>query len=241
MPEDLNYESVSNQGERVLLEDRQLIRSHLQRYKFALQYVRPDSHVLDCACGSGYGSYLLSSSVAQVTGIDLSPVAIHYCRETFKAPNLKFTEGSAEALQVPSNSIDLFCSIETIEHIPNPDRLVKEAKRVLKPGGRFLVSTPNRVNSGLVSGERPANPFHLVEWSLKEFDKLLRQEFQRISYFGQRIRSKNKFHKMYVVSKLKRALGQIDLTPMSVKESLLDSMETLNCWQPENFIAVCER
>lgn len=238
---DLTYDAVSNQGERVLLEDRdELVRSHVERYEFAVRFVSPHARVLDCACGTGYGSALLADHAKLVIGMDISPVAVAYCEAHHRKPNLSFREGSAEAIDVPSASVDLFVSIETIEHVSHPERLVAEAKRVLRPGGRFLVSTPNRIVTGLQRGERPQNPFHLFEWSLSELDQCLRQHFSTIRYFGQRVRSRNKLAAPYVVSKVKRLAGMLDFTEISVTPKLLERMETWEVAQPENFLALCE-
>ncbi len=235
-------ESVSNQGERVLLSDRpSLVRDHLQRYIFARRYVDSESVVLDCACGSGYGSALLAKAAKQVTGVDISGQAIEYCRRTYTSPNLTFQTGTAEKLEFNDASLDCVCSIETIEHIPNPDNLIREASRVLKPGGIFLVSTPNRVNSRLASGEKPKNPFHLFEWSLAEFDTHLRGGFSQIQYFAQRVRSRNKFSWKYIVSKASRMGGGLDITGFRATPRVLAQMELANSWMPENFIAVCRK
>lgn len=59
--------------------------------------------------------------------------------------------------------------------------------------GRFIVSAPNRIVTRIKSGERPANPFHLIEPSFLEFDAILRKDFSKIDYFGQRIQSKMSF------------------------------------------------
>lgn len=237
---DHSYETVSNQGERVLSSDREvLFKAHADRYEFSLEYLAPGQKVLDCACGSGYGSEILSRRVGRVVGVDLSPVAIDYCRSHYALPTIEFREGSAEALDFAAESFDAVVSFETLEHVPHPERLLSEARRVLKPGGTFLVSTPNRVNSGLASGERPKNPFHLYEWSLREFDQLLRPHFSSIQYFGQRVRSRNKFHPRYVLSKWRRFRNHPDLVMIPHASSLMERMESPSHWQPEIFIAVC--
>jgi hypothetical protein len=95
--------------------------------------------------------------------------------------------------------------------------------------------------TGLKSGERPANPFHLMEWSLLEFDAILRKGFSKIDYYGQRIRSKNVFHPIYILSKLKKITGQGEILHLKADERLIQQLESEKGWQPTIFIAVCEK
>lgn len=238
---DLSDPAVFNRGERILeSEGGKLFQEHLHRYRFAAGLVCPMDRVLDCACGTGYGCRVLARKAGQVVGIDISPTAIAYCRERNAAPNVEYLRGSAEALKLPRASVDVFVSFETIEHIPHPDRLVREAGRVLKPGGKFVVSTPNRIVSGLRSGQKPGNPFHLREWSLLEFDRVLRAVFPKVEHYGQRIRSRNPLHPVYVLSKMKRMLAIPEILPLKVDDQLLRDLESEGHWQPSSFIAVCE-
>lgn len=239
---DLSYETVSNQGERVLEGDREgLMHEHASRYQFASRYLLGSRLVLDCACGSGYGTAILSEHAERVIGIDISPVAIEYARSHYPQRNVSFQLGSAEQLSVSTDTVDVFCSFETIEHIPHPDRLVAEAQRVLHKSGYFLVSTPNRIVSGLASGQKPQNPFHLREWSLAEFHDVLSRWFPQIEYFGQRIKSNNKFHPLYLSSKWKRITNDIDIVSIGNSPQLRRQLESVDSWQPMIYIAVCRK
>lgn len=230
-----DIESVGN-GERVVpWHPEEMIRQHEVRYRFAAREISDGSRVLECACGSGYGLSFLAERARSVTAVDLSESTIAFAREHFGRPNVEFLVGSAECLPLPSASFDAYVCFETIEHVDHPERLLAEAARVLEPRGLFIVSTPNRVWSGLGPGERPKNPFHKVEWSLTEFDRILRRHFSSIRYLGQRVRSRNKLQPQYVASKLKRALGLVDLVAIGGPGAL----EPDASWQPENFVAVC--
>lgn len=233
---------VSNQGERILETDNaKMVRSHRERYHLIRRYLKPNDRVLDCATGTGYGAALLAKHCGSVDGVDLSDVAIKFARDNYHAKNLRFQVGSAYQLPFADSTFDVFCSIETIEHVDKPDQLVKEAIRVLKPGGLFIVSTPNRVISNLKSQERPANPFHLFEWSFLEMRDFLARHFSNVTYWGQRVRSRNKFHLPYVLSKMNRWVKRPDFVPVSADDTRARAMETWESWQPENFIAVCKR
>lgn len=233
---------VSNQGERILETDNpRMVNSHRERYHLIRRYLTPSSRVLDCATGTGYGAALLAKHCASVDAVDLSETAIGYARDHYPASNLRFQVGSAYDLPFADGTFDLFCSIETIEHVDRPEQLVKEAIRVLKSGGLFIVSTPNRVISNLKSNQRPENPFHLFEWSFLEMRNFLANYFSDVTYYGQRVRSRNKFHLPYVHSKLNRWIRRPDFVTVSGCDSTAQAMETWDFWQPENFVAVCRR
>ncbi|MEM4218180.1 MAG: hypothetical protein QXZ09_09170, partial [Candidatus Methanomethylicaceae archaeon] len=69
----------------------------------------------------------------------------------------------------------------------NPRKLLAEAVRVLKPGGRLIISTPNRTltNPGRTISDRPFNPFHLREWDMAEFEALLCEFFPQTQMLTQ--------------------------------------------------------
>lgn len=233
---------VSNQGERILETDNpRMVQSHRERYHFIRRFLQPGFRVLDCATGTGYGAALLAPHCASVDAVDLSPVAIDYAKANYPAPNLKFHVGSAYELPFGDATFDLFCSIETIEHVDKPEQLAKEALRVLKPGGLFIVSTPNRVISNLKSKQRPENPFHLFEWSFLEMREFLRPFFSDVTYYGQRVRSRNKFRLPYFISKVNRWVKRPDFVPVSASDDSANAMETWDYWQPENFLAICKK
>ena len=143
--------------------------AHMARYHLVANYIRDGDTVLDAACGMGYGSHLLAwqSAAARVIGADLDQEAIRYACENYasKEGHLSFHVADAQRLEfLPDNSVDLFVSFETLEHVPHPACLIAEAKRILRPSGRFIVSVPNLwVNE---DGVDP-NPHHLhiYDWA----------------------------------------------------------------------------
>lgn len=147
--------------------------AHLARYQLACQFVRPGDRVLDAACGLGYGSAIIAagSSARSVTGLDESASAIDYAianhgsDEASRDNPITFHQGDAQDLsRFGDESFDTLVSFETLEHLPDPDRFLDEARRVLKPGGRILLSIPNQWTDE--TGNDP-NPHHLhvYDWS----------------------------------------------------------------------------
>lgn len=160
-------------------------QSHLDRYNFAAEKLAGVGRVLDVACGSGYGSEILSQKVDAVVGIDCSLHAIKYAKERHKRSNINFILGN---LQIPipfrENYFDAVVSFETIEHLENQRFALQEFKRVLRRNGKLIISTPNK---NLISdGGESENPFHVRELNKEEFISLLNNEnFNIEELYGQ--------------------------------------------------------
>lgn len=169
--------AVSNRQDEIYYE-------HMQRYVFAQRFAK-DRKILDVACGSGYGSYFLAANGAQhVDGVDISKKAISHCHLHYHKDNLTFNVMDGVSLKLTDNSFDMVVSFETIEHIRQPDLFLSELKRVLKPDGILIISTPNKAIYGLLGGD--AHDFHVKEFLLDEFKELLNKFFDVRNLYGQK-------------------------------------------------------
>jgi SAM-dependent methyltransferase len=157
-----------------------IVALHVKRYEFAAPHC-VGKEVLDAACGVGYGSAFLAASARRVVGVDLSESAIAYARERYAQPNVEFRVGNLLALELADASFDVVCAFEAIEHLDAPERFVAEARRVLRPDGTLILSTPHVETTD----RSPANPFHAVELSTSDLAALLRSEFGDVELFGQ--------------------------------------------------------
>jgi ubiquinone/menaquinone biosynthesis C-methylase UbiE len=154
---------------------------HRSRYRFAAQFVE-GQRVLDVACGSGFGLEMLSEAGARPLGVDYAGDALFELRH--RLPDANLLRADATRLPLRSASIEQVVSFETIEHVPDARALVHEVRRVLKPGGRLVLSTPNRAFGPLE--RHTANRFHVREFTADELRELLSECFSHVRLFGQR-------------------------------------------------------
>ena len=172
-------------GERFIPTEQGKIRlEHYHRYAMVLNIVK-GKDVLDVACGEGYGSSFMAGVARSVVGVDISDEAAQHASATYTKANLMFRQGSATALDFDEASFDVVVSFETIEHLAEQAQMLAEIRRVLRPDGLLVISSPNRPVYSEESGEH--NEFHVKELDFNEFDELLRVQFPTIEYFGQRM------------------------------------------------------
>ena len=96
--------------------------------------------VLEVSCGRGGGAAYLRRHFSPriVTGIDIAPAAIAFCRRVHRMPGLCFIQGDAEALPVFDRSCDVVVNVEASSLYGDIARFFAEVERVLRPGGVFL-------------------------------------------------------------------------------------------------------
>lgn len=152
---------------------------HLIRYFFASQFVK-GKVVLDAACGSGYGSQLLALAGAKkVIGVDIRKDVINYAKKNYSHPNIEYRVGDLNSLSLPKKSVDLIVSFETIEHVDNPEKVMKLLKGFLSSDGMAVWSTPDKKHT------EHENEFHLHEMSKMEFRGVLKKMFKHNQFFKQ--------------------------------------------------------
>jgi O-antigen biosynthesis protein len=155
---------------------------HIARYRFTERFLA-GKEIVDLGCGAGYGSHALSKVARQVSGIDLSQEAVTHAVTHYQVPNLKYEVGDVTAVPYEDGTFDVAVSFEVIEHLDNPEELVVEAKRIIKEGGVFIVSTPDKQT---YSNERNSvNLYHPSEMYAPEFEELLTRHFSNVRIYRQ--------------------------------------------------------
>ena len=145
-------------------------RSILAYYK-AAELVNGD--VLEIGTGMGYGVEVVAPAADKYVTIDKS------CAYNVELPaNAEFRQMTVPPLDFADESFDYVISFQVIEHIKNDKEFVAEVSRVLRKGGKFIVSTPNAPMS------LTRNPWHVREYTSEELKELLSKEFSQIDTMG---------------------------------------------------------
>jgi SAM-dependent methyltransferase len=158
---------------------------HIVAYRWFLQDCSGKA-VLDFGCGTGYGTRELSTVTKSCHGVDVSQEAISHCQNAYNDSGIEFTQIQPieeSPLPFPDASFDVVVSNQVIEHVSLPDTYIKEARRVLKPGGIFFVVTPDR-STRLFPGQMPWNRWHLHEYHAHELKELVQRHFRKVAVSG---------------------------------------------------------
>ena len=100
--------------------------------------------VLEIGCGRGGFSEYLASRGADVVAADFSPAAVRQAQRRLEGHvTAEAVVADIEAIQFERDSFDVVVSLDTIEHVPHPTRAVAELVRVLRPGGKLVLTTNN--------------------------------------------------------------------------------------------------
>jgi len=121
---------------------------HQTRFEVCLEMLEMGSSMraLDAGCGSGvFADMVAAVPGTQVTAVDGNREAIHFAQQQFRRPNLQFRNGLVDELAFEPASFERISCLEVIEHIhPEQGRAVLQTfHRLLSPGGRLILSTPN--------------------------------------------------------------------------------------------------
>jgi ubiquinone/menaquinone biosynthesis C-methylase UbiE len=126
--------------------------------------------VLDYGCGAGDYTFYISSRCKKIIGLDISVVK---AKTRFK--NIDFRrQDSDKKIELDSNSVDKIICINVIEHAKEYKKLLKDLKRVLKPGGWLFITTFDRE---FVLHNLHNDSTHVFEWNKKEFEEFISVEF----------------------------------------------------------------
>lgn len=155
------------------------------RYDIVIQLlkvggIRKDSLLLEVGCGDGALSGLIYKSFAcDLVGVEPSEIGIKFCKEMFSKHGYSGTFNVSEGytFDYPDNHFNYVVMADVIEHLQHPDKMLKEIKRVLKPGGHVIITTPVRIT------ELPEDEMHVQEFFPTELRALCD------NYFGVPVKS----------------------------------------------------
>jgi len=190
-------------GSRGFFED--LDQYHFEKLHHLLRLVDFDGYpgrsVLEVGCGAGVDLARFAKGGAEVTGVDVAPSAIELARANFAQQGLvaRFEVGDGEHLPFPDSGFDLVYAHGVVQYTANPQRLVDECRRVLKPGGTAIFQVYNRISwlnalsklmkVGLEHDDAPV----LLKFSIGEFRRLL-SGFESTTIVPERFPVKSRLH-----------------------------------------------
>ena len=155
---------------------------HRRAYEFVLSVLEPGDRVLDIGCGTGYGTSMFASRCAELTGIDYSRDAIQYASEHYGSSRCNFRQGDALDTGMPEGSLDMVCCVQVIEHMKDQEGFIKEVLRILSPGGRLVVVTPNKATYS--SDVDVGFAYHFKEYYAVELEEFLSEFFPVVEMYG---------------------------------------------------------
>ena len=145
---------------------------HVAAYAAAGELL-PPGRVLDLGCGVGHSYALLEPR--ETVGVDIDPAALAgQERETHVA--------DMRALPFPDASFASVVAVQSIEHVPDPERALAEVRRVLEPGGVALLVTPNRLT--FARADEVIDPYHYIEYDARELRALCERFFDQVELRG---------------------------------------------------------
>ena len=146
------------------------------RYKTAADYCAGKS-VLEVGCGSGMGLAYLRQKATRAVGGEYTPALLEEARRHL--PDAELFQMDAQDLPFPDASFDVVLMLEMIYYLPDLDRALAEAKRVLKPGGALMICLPNRDRADF-----NPSPFTVGYPNLPELARLLQGHGLAVEVFG---------------------------------------------------------
>jgi SAM-dependent methyltransferase len=152
---------------------------HRTRYRWGAQ-IAAGKDVLDAGCGLGYGLEIIAAAGAKsVTGVDLDPEAVAEAEKRFGKHAAAVEQGDLRELPFEDASFDLAICFEAIEHVEGPEKALAELRRVLRPDGVLIVSSPNP--DAYVGG----NEFHVHEFRPAELVAAVGSLFGNVASYRQ--------------------------------------------------------
>ncbi|MBI4227685.1 MAG: methyltransferase domain-containing protein [Candidatus Omnitrophica bacterium] len=161
------------------------VAQHLSPYAFMRPQVA-GGRVLEVGFGSGYGAAYLAEAAAAVVGVDIAPGNPARAQARYGRPSVTFQAFDGAHLPFPDEAFDAAGSFQVIEHVPEPQLAawLAEIRRVLRPGGRFFVSTLNLEHNQKPGRPYEKFPYHEKEFTAPELAALLQRAFPSVAMYG---------------------------------------------------------
>ncbi len=146
---------------------------HVAAYKLCADLLPRDSRVLDLGCGVGHSFHLLAPR--ESVGLDADAQALEgQERET--------VAGDMRKLPFDDSTFQAVLSVHSIEHVPDPGRVLEQVRRVMQPDATAVFVTPNRLTFG--RPDEIIDPYHYVEYDAEQLHSLMAAWFGEVRILG---------------------------------------------------------
>ena len=201
-------------AERVSLEvqNNYLFQRSIKAYYEAATLI--SGKVLEIGTGSGYGVEIISGIAEEFVTVDKFDTKLDFS----KHPNVKFEQQNVPPLAFDNNVFDAAITFQVVEHIKDDHAFISEIHRVLRPGGKLIITTPN------IKMSITRNPWHIREYTVEQLLQLLRNYFPDVKAMG--VYGNEKSDKYYENNK------------KSVQKILKWDILKMNRWLPRQVLQV---
>lgn len=168
----MTVEPLPLTGERTvpgIAEENYWFRRHEAAYLDLVHHCA-GAVVLEAGCGEGYGAALIAAHAARVVALDYDQLTAEHAARAY--PELSVLRGNLASLPLRDAGVDVVVNLQVIEHLWDQEGFLAECARVLRPGGRLIVTTPNRITFS-PGRDTPLNPFHTRELNPAELADLV--------------------------------------------------------------------
>ena len=187
----------------------------MARYQQVVKLIpkQKDLRILDIGCGDGVLLGLIGCG--HLYGVDLDKASLDYAATRIRA---KLVKADARNLPFKAGFFDWVIATEIIEHLPQPAIMLEEVCRVLKTGGRVILTTPVKSAAGLT------DRLHQLEFSTKELKELCAGFFRRVKI--------NTSHPFWLKKIYAFSLGKIGRFHFDLGRWLINALVLLTDWNP---------
>ena len=152
-----------------------MYQRHLIAYKEAAKII--SGTVLEIGSGEGYGILELAPITKKYIAVDKYDT--HVTNELKAENDITFIKTEVPPLKgIDDDSIDFVVTFQVIEHIQNDELFLKEIRRVLKPGGKLIMTTPN------IKMSLTRNPWHIREYNIDQMGSIVKSIFEKFELKG---------------------------------------------------------
>jgi ubiquinone/menaquinone biosynthesis C-methylase UbiE len=187
----------------------------LARYQQVIKLIprQKNLRILDIGCGDGVLLSLIGRG--RLYGVDIDQDGLNYAATRVKD---KLINAPAESLPFRSVFFDIVIATEIIEHLTNPDLMLTEIKRVLRRGGRVIITTPIKPAVGLT------DKLHYQEFTPEALKRLCRQYFQAVT-----VRTS---HPIWLKNVYTRSWGRLGRFYLDSGRWLINLIVIISGWNP---------